>query len=99
MRFINFGRLEKRIVVFFVGLLVVVQTAAFFSISYAIEQNARRNLRDELNVGSRVFTRLLEQKEQQLVAATNVLTRDFPFRDAIATRDKGTIVDVLQNHA
>ena len=98
MRFINFGRLEKRIVVFFVGLLVVVQTAAFFSISYAIEQNARRNLRDELNVGSRVFKRLLEQKEQQLVAATNVLTRDFPFRDAIATRDKGTIVDVLQNH-
>ena len=98
MNFFRFGRLEKRIVVFFVGLLVVVQTAAFFSIRYAIEQNARRNLREELSVGARVFKRLLEQKEEQLVAATNVLTRDFAFRDAIATRDRNTIVDVLGNH-
>ncbi len=98
MKLIKFGRLEKRIVVFFVGLLVIVQAAAFFSISYAIEQNARRNLRDELNVGARVFKRLLEQKEQQLVATTNVLTRDFAFRDAVATRDRDTIVDVLRNH-
>ena len=98
MNFFHFGRLEKRIVVFFVGLLMFVQLAGFFAISYAIEQNARRNLREELNVGARVFKRLLDQKEQQLVAATTVLTRDFAFRDAIATKDKDTIVDVLQNH-
>ncbi len=98
MNFFHFGRLEKRIVVFFVGLLMFVQLAGFFAISYAIEQNARRNLREELNVGARVFKRLLDQKEQQLVAATTVLTRDFAFRDAIATWDKDTIVDVLQNH-
>ena len=73
MKFTRFGRLEKRIVAFFVGLLVVVQTAAFFSISYAIEQNARRNLRDELNVGARVFKRLLEQKDQQRVVETGRL--------------------------
>lgn len=98
MNFFHFGRLEKRIIVFFVGLLITVQTAGFFSISYVIEQNARRNLREELSVGERVFKRLLEQKEQQLVAATNVLTRDFAFRAAVATRDKITIVDVLRNH-
>ena len=98
MKFTKFGRLEKRIVVFFVGLLVIVQTAAFFSINYAIEQNARRNLRDELNVGASVFKLLLKQKDQQLVGATNVLTRDFAFLNAVATRDRDTIVDVLQNH-
>ncbi len=98
MKFFHFGRLEKRIVVFFVGLLMFVQVAGYFAISYVIEENARRNLRDELNVGAKVFKRLLEQKEQQLVSATNVLTRDFPFRDAVATRDGGTIVDVLKNH-
>ena len=98
MTFFRFGRLETRIIKFFVGLLVVVQMAGFFSIRYAIEQNARLNLREELNVGKRVFKRLLEQKELQLIAATTVLTRDFAFRDAIATRDQGTIVDVLRNH-
>ena len=98
MNFFHFGRLEKRIIVFFVGLLIAVQTAGFFSISYVIEQNARRNLREALSVGERVFKRLLEQKEEQLVAATNVLTRDFAFRAAVATQDKITIVDVLRNH-
>ena len=98
MNFFQFGRLEKRIVVFFVGLLIFVQLAGFFAISYAIEQNARLNLREELNVGERVFKRLLEQKEQQLVAATNVLARDFAFLGAVATRDRDTTVDVLRNH-
>lgn len=98
MNFFHFGRLEKRIVVFFVGLLMAVQMAGFFSIRYVIEQNARRNLRQELTVGERIFKRLLEQKEQQLVAATNVLTRDFAFRAAVATQDKVTIIDVLRNH-
>jgi len=98
MKYFQFGRLEKRIVVFFVGLLMLVQLAGFLAISYVIEENARRNLREELNVGAKVFKRLLDQKEQQLVSATIVLTRDFPFRDAVATRDGGTIVDVLKNH-
>ena len=98
MNFFRFGRLEKRIVVFFVGLLMFVQTVGFFAISYAIEQNARRNLRQQLNVGEKVFKRLLEQRKQQLVAATNVLTRDFAFLGAIATNDRDTIVDVLRNH-
>ena len=98
MKYFQFGRLEKRIVVFFVGLLMFVQLAGFFAISYAIEENARRNLRDELIVGAKVFKLLLKQQKQQLVSATIVLTRDFPFRDAVATRDGGTIVDVLKNH-
>ena len=98
MKYFQFGRLEKRIVVFFVGLLMFVQLAGFFAISYAIEENARRNLRDELIVGANVFKLLLKQQKQQLVSATIVLTRDFPFRDAVATRDSGTIVDVLKNH-
>lgn len=98
MNFFQFGRLEKRIVAFFVGLLMLIQVAGFFAISYAIEQNARRNLREELNVGARVFKRLLDQKEQQLVSATNVATRDFAFRGAVATGDRDTIMDVLRNH-
>lgn len=91
--------LEGRIVGFFVVLLMVVQIAGLFSIRYAIEQNARNNLREELNVGVRVFKRLLEQNSQQLVEATAVLTYDYGFREAVAVQDRDTILSVLNNHS
>lgn len=91
--------LEGRIVGFFVLLLLAVQMAGLFSIRYAIEQNARNNLREELNVGVRVFKRLLEQNSQQLVEATAVLTYDYGFREAVAIQDRDTILSVLNNHS
>jgi adenylate cyclase len=91
--------LQDRIVVFFVVLLMVVQLASFVFIRYAIEATAQNTLRDELRTGSRVFRRLLEQNGQQLVEATSVLTYDFGFREAIASRDRPTIESALTNHA
>ena len=91
--------LQDRIVVFFVVLLMVVQLASFVFIRYAIEATAQNTLRDELRVGARVFRRLLEQNTQQLVEATSVLTYDFGFREAIASRDRPTIESALTNHA
>jgi adenylate cyclase len=92
-------RLQDRIVVFFVVLLMAVQLASFYFIRYAIEHTAEGTMRDELRVGARVFKRLLEQNSQQLVEATSVLTYDFGFREAIATRDRETILAALRNHA
>ena len=97
--FIASPRLQDRIVVFFVALLMVVQLASFYFIRYAIEQTAQSTLREELRVGARVFRRLLEQNSQQLVEATSVLTYDFGFREAIATRERPTILSALRNHA
>ena len=91
--------LESRIVVFFVVLLMSVQMAGFFAIRYAIEQSARTNLRDELDVGVRVFKRLLEQNSQQLVEATAVLSYDFGFREAVSSQDRDTILSALSNHS
>jgi adenylate cyclase len=97
--FLRRPRLQDRIVVFYVVLLMAVQLASFYFIRYAIEQTAQNALREELRVGSRVFQRLLEQNSQQLVEATSVLTYDFGFREAIASRDGGTILSALRNHA
>ena len=57
---LHFQSLESRIVVFFVVLLMLVQMAGFIAIRYTIGQSARNNLQEELNVGQRVFKRLLE---------------------------------------
>ena len=97
-RFRN-ASLQDRIVLFFVVLLIGVQVASFFFIRYAIETTAQNTLRDELRVGARVFKRLLEQNSQQLVEATSVLAYDFGFREAIASRDRPTIMSALTNHA
>ena len=82
------SRLQDRIVLFVVVLLMAVQLASFLFIRYAIEQTAQNTLRDELRVGARVLKRLLDQNTQQLVEATSVLAYDFGFREADA-RDKG----------
>ena len=92
-------RLQDRIVVFFVVLLMAVQLVSFYFIRYAIEHTAQGTMREELRVGSRVFKRLLEQNSEKLVEATSVLTYDFGFREAIASRDRPTILSALRNHS
>ena len=93
------AKLQDRIVVFFVVLLMVVLLASFWLIHFTIERAAQETVRGELDVGARVFRRLLQQNSQQLVEATSVLTYDFGFREAIATRDRDTILSALGNHA
>lgn len=94
----TFRSLETRIVVFFVILLVTVQGAAFVLITATNQNIARREVANQLEVGERVFRLLLEQNGRQLGQAATVLAADFGFREAIGTRDTGTIVSVLGNH-
>ena len=90
--------LQTRIVVFFVLLLSFVQVVAFVMVSAANERIAKTQIARDLAVGERVFRRLLAQNSAQLAQAASVLAADFAFREAIATRDEGTIVSVLGNH-
>jgi adenylate cyclase len=94
---IHSGRLQDRMVVFFVVLLMAVQFASFFFIRYAIDQTAQGTLREELRVGARVFQRLVQQTSQRLAESTAALTSDFGFRAAVATRDRDTVVSALGN--
>jgi adenylate cyclase len=55
-------RLQDRIVVFFVVLLMAVQLVSFYSIRYAIAHTAQSSLRDELRIGSRVLARFIDQR-------------------------------------
>ena len=90
--------LQTRIIFFFVLLLCALQGIALFLMSAANERIAKNQIAQELVVGERVFRRLLEQNSQQLGQAAAVLAADFAFREAIATRDEGTIASVLGNH-
>ncbi|MEP7243226.1 MAG: EAL domain-containing protein [Gammaproteobacteria bacterium] len=91
-------RLQTRIIVLFVALLSLVQGAAFWVVNEANSRNAQAKVEEELNVGERVFARLLQQNAEKLGQSARVLAADFPFREAIATHDTATIASALTNH-
>src|SRR5688572_4724937 len=90
--------LGSRLVIFFVILLVLVQGLGAFLVIRANSQIARQTIDQELGQGERVFRELLTQRQARLEQAAAILSADFAFRQAIATKNTGTIVSVLRNH-
>ena len=91
-------RLENRIVALFIIVILLVQLVGFFVIRKAIDENARASISDELVIGERVFSRVLEQNAEKLTQAARLLASDYGFRQAIGTDDRATIASVLANH-
>jgi diguanylate cyclase (GGDEF)-like protein len=94
----RFGGLQRRIVLFVAGLLIPVLGSVLLVVSEVNLRNARAAIDDSLAVGERVFERLLEQNNRQLAQAAEILSLDFAFRQAVATRDLRTTESVLANH-
>ncbi|MBB6093774.1 diguanylate cyclase (GGDEF)-like protein [Povalibacter uvarum] len=94
-----FRHLRTRIIVFFVALIGLVQIAAFLLVDSANSTNARQKIESELEVGERIFARLLEQNRDRLSQTARVMAADYGLREAIATNDSGTAVSALRNHA
>jgi diguanylate cyclase (GGDEF)-like protein len=94
----RFGGLQRRIVLFVAGLLIPVLGAVLLVVNEVNQRNARAAIDSGLAVGARVFERLLEQNNRQLTQAADILSLDFAFRQAVATRDLRTTESVLANH-
>ncbi len=91
-------RLDVRIVLLFLGLLLAVQAVSFFTIRGVLERAADRRVAGELQQGERVLARLLVQNSASLRAAAEVLAADYGFREAVASDDRATLLDALANH-
>jgi diguanylate cyclase (GGDEF)-like protein len=90
--------LQRRIVLVFVGLLVLVMALVLALVHDSSARIVGNEGRNELAVGAKVFQRLLEQNQRQLETAAGVLSGDFAFREAIATQDQPTVRSVIGNH-
>jgi diguanylate cyclase (GGDEF)-like protein len=90
-------RLSARIVALSLGLLLLVQAAVFSVVRAGIEQSAREQITQELQVGERVWRRLLDQNAQKLAQGAALLAQDFGFRSAVNSDDLDTIRSVLDN--
>jgi diguanylate cyclase (GGDEF)-like protein len=92
------GGLQGRIILFVVGLLIPILGSVLLVVNEVNSRNARAAIDDGLEIGERVFERLLEQNNRQLAQAADILSLDFAFRQAVATRDLRTTESVLANH-
>jgi diguanylate cyclase (GGDEF)-like protein len=91
-------RVSSRIVALFLALLLLVQLAGFAVVRLSINNNARGLLSQDLEVGERVWTRLLAQRAQKLLLGASVLAADYGFRAATASGDEDTLRSALGNH-
>lgn len=81
-----------------VGLVILTSLTIVFNVWSSINQQASQQLERELQVGENVLLQALENRASQLYSSASVLTADFGFKQAIATRDNNTIESVLLNH-
>jgi diguanylate cyclase (GGDEF)-like protein len=90
--------LSSRLALLFAVLFTLVQTGVLLLVDRVSGSIAQDRSTQELRVGERVFLRLLDQNQQRLLQAAEVVSKDFAFRQAIATGDSPTIASVLHNH-
>lgn len=91
-------RLRSRIVAFFTGLVLLISATSIGLMNFFINRNAQSQIAEELLIGERVFLRTLSDQSHQLEQAASVLAADFAFREAVATRDRDTLLSALENH-
>ena len=92
----NWG-LSARIVALSLLLLLLIQAAVFSVVRASIDQSARQQIAQELQVGERVWRRLLDQNALKLAQGAGLLAADFGFRAAVSTGDVDTIRSALAN--
>lgn len=91
-------RLRSQITWLFVVLIFLTTTAIMASIWLRTAEYSHSNIERRMDGAQRVLDQYLTAREQLLITAARVLTADFGFKQAVATRDENTIVSVLNNH-
>ncbi|SHN18806.1 diguanylate cyclase (GGDEF) domain-containing protein [Pseudomonas asturiensis] len=89
---------QARIAVVLTALLLIVVGAVFLAVKVATGDAVRTQAQAQLEVGSRVFERLIDLRGKRLRDTVQLLSSDFGFRDAVASSDSSTIRSVLLNH-
>ncbi|MBH0057850.1 EAL domain-containing protein [Pseudoalteromonas sp. SWXJZ94C] len=91
--------LKNRITILCVGLVLLTTLVSLFSFLWSTSKFQEEKVNQDINVAQSVYKQYLKSKESLLLTAAKVLTSDFGFKQAVATRDAGTISSVLFNHS
>jgi diguanylate cyclase (GGDEF)-like protein len=92
-----FRHLRTKLTVLYAGLFGVALLLVSLAVYAAISTNARGVVRGELLASGAAFDRIWAMRAGQLQASAGLLSRDFGFREAVASRDQATIRSALEN--
>jgi diguanylate cyclase (GGDEF)-like protein len=90
-------RFGTKLLLILAGLVIALQLAGWLTVQVAVKTSVDRQLTDTLEVGARVWERLHEARQRQLLERVAVLSDDFGFKQAIATQDAPTLESVLES--
>lgn len=82
---------------FLIALLTVLQCATYIVVRNTNHQHALAQIDSSLRSGAQIFEKLIQQRNQQITAATTVLSRDHAFQEAFAgaDQDRATTLSAL----
>jgi diguanylate cyclase (GGDEF)-like protein len=89
---------RSRILLAFIALLAGALLATLVIVSIAADSSVRSQLSERLELSERVWSELLQANADRLVESVSLLSKDFAFREAVATGDDPTAQTVLVNH-
>jgi hypothetical protein len=94
---LRFGSLKLRIAVLYAGLFAIVLGAIIAIALNGLSRFGEASASRDLAANARVFDELLDLRARQMRGSADVLSRDFGFREAVATQDSATIDSALAN--
>lgn len=92
-------RFQTKLSIVYLALFLAVQAVIFFAIWTSVTDNVRDQIGGQLSSSARVLDRLIDDQISVLQSRAQDLSKDFGFRQAVATQDRATIESALANLA
>lgn len=81
-----------------IGLVLLTSLSILINVWVVTYQQAQNKLSKDIELAQNVLGEVLQNQEELLITSASVLTDDFGFKQAVATRDSATITSALSNH-
>ena len=81
------------------GIVLITSITILVTFWINTSQYSRQQVDETMTSASETFRQLLASREDQLITSAQLLTSDFGFKQAVASRDIPTIDSVLRNHS
>lgn len=90
-------RFQTKLTIVYIALFLAVQSVIVLAIYSSVTQNVRDQITGQLAASARVFDQLISNRVDVFGSRAQDLSKDFGFRQAVATRDQATIESALAN--
>lgn len=90
-------RFQSKLTLVYLALFLAVQGVIVLSIYTSVTRNVRDQVRGQLAASARVVEQIIDSRLEVFGSRAQDLSKDFGFRQAVATQDEATIESALLN--